>query len=168
MNHVAALGARPDYVSGLRRSRSRKSGTTRGVGQAEEIVVTGRNIDISTHHRGYIADKLAGLQRYNSRVVGYSVVLHCEKNPRQAKACQRVEINGIVDAATVRAEACAHDLYAAIDAAVGKLEAQLRRNRDRRRVHYGRHQLVSVAAATAALAAYPGEGEQPMPAPRSR
>ncbi|HTF52556.1 MAG TPA: ribosome-associated translation inhibitor RaiA [Pseudonocardia sp.] len=168
MNHIAVLNAQSVDVSGLRRSRSRKSGTTRGIGRAEEIVVTGRNLDVSPHHRDYIADKLAGLQRYNSRVVGYSVVLHCEKNPRQAKACQRVEINGIVDAATVRAEACAHDLYAAIDAAVGKLEAQLRRNRDRRRVHYGRHQLVSVAAATAALATDPGEGVLAMPAQRGR
>jgi ribosomal subunit interface protein len=171
MNHVAAFNTQPDDLSGLsglRRSRSRKSGTARGIGRAEEIVVTGRNIDISPHHRGYIADKLAGLQRYNSRVIGYSVVLHCEKNPRQAKTCQRVEISGIVDGATVRAEACAHDLYAAIDAAVGKLEAQLRRNRDRRRVHHGRHQLVSVAAATAALATDPGKGEQSIPTQRSR
>jgi len=168
MNHLAASNTQPAEVSGLRRSRSRKSGTARGVGRADDIVVTGRNIDVSTHHREYIADKLAGLERYNSRVIGYSVVLHCEKNPRQAKVCHRVEINGMVDAATVRAEACSHDLYAAIDAAVGKLEAQLRRNRDRRRVHHGRHKYISVAAATAALATDPGEGVQSIPAQRSR
>jgi ribosomal subunit interface protein len=156
-------------VSGLRRSRSRKSGTTGVPGRSEVIVVTGQNVDVSAHHRGYIADKLAGLERYNSHVIRYEVVLHQEKNPRQAKECQRVEISGDVDGSTVRAEASAHDLYAALDAAVGKLEAQLRRNRDRRRVHYGQHQPISVASATAPLAdelpAAPGEGD-PLPRPQ--
>jgi ribosomal subunit interface protein len=156
-------------VSGLRRSRSRKSGTAQGLGRAD-VVVTGRNIDVSAHHRGYIADKLAGFERYHSNVIRYEVVLHQEKNPRQAKECQRVEITGDVDGSTVRAEAAADDLYAALDAAVGKLEAQLRRNRDRRRVHHGQHQLTSVAAATAPLAgalpAAPGEAEPVPPAVR--
>jgi ribosomal subunit interface protein len=155
-------------VSGLRRSRSRKSGTAQDSGPGDVIVVTGRNVDVSDHHRGYIADKLAGLERYNSHVIRYEVVLHEEKNPRQAKECQRVEITGDVDGSVVRAEASASDLYAALDAAVGKLEAQLRRNRDRRRVHYGQHQPISVAEATAPLAdalpVVPGEGE-PLPRP---
>jgi len=39
----------------------------------------------------------------------------------------------------VRAEACADDPYAALDAAYAKLAERLRRMRDRKRVHRGRH-----------------------------
>jgi len=51
----------------------------------------------------------------------------------------------------VRAEACAKDFYSALDCAISKLDARLRRAADRRRVHRGRHAPVSVAAATAGL-----------------
>src|SRR5690348_4925769 len=51
----------------------------------------------------------------------------------------------------VRAEACAKDFYSALDLAINKLDARLRRSADRRRVHRGRHAPVSVAEATAGL-----------------
>jgi hypothetical protein len=53
----------------------------------------------------------------------------------------------------IRSEACAKDFYSALDAAIDKLESRLRRSADRRRVHHGRHTPISVAAATAAVAA---------------
>jgi hypothetical protein len=55
----------------------------------------------------------------------------------------------------VRAEACGPDFRSVLDAAVGKLQETLRRSHDRRRVHHGRHQPISVAAATAPLATAP-------------
>jgi hypothetical protein len=51
----------------------------------------------------------------------------------------------------VRAEAAASDPYAALDLATAKLEAQLRRAADRKRVHHGIRTPLSVAAATAGL-----------------
>jgi ribosomal subunit interface protein len=119
---------------------------------AAEIVVTGRNVDVSAHYRVYVAEKLARVGRYSSHVVRYDVVLDHEKNPRQSKACQRVEITGRGKGPTVRAEAFGPNLHSALAAALGKLEERLRRSHDRRRVHHGRHQPISVAAATAALA----------------
>jgi hypothetical protein len=47
-----------------------------------------------------------------------------------------------------RAEACAQDFYAALDAAVAKLEARMRRSHDRRRIT-GRRTRVAAARATA-------------------
>ena len=52
----------------------------------------------------------------------------------------------------MRGEAYGPDFHSALDAAVGKLEERLRRSHDRRRVHHGRHQPISVATATAPLA----------------
>jgi ribosomal subunit interface protein len=125
------------------------------VAAAAGIVVTGRNVEVPAHYRVHIAEKLARLERYGSHVVRYDVVLDHEKNPRLSKVCQRVEITGRGKGPTVRAEACGPDFHAVLDAAVGKLQETLRRSHDRRRVHYGRHQLISVATATAPLAAAP-------------
>ena len=75
-----------------------------------------------------------------------------EKNPRQSDRCQRVEITCNSKGPVIRAEACAESFYAALDAAVLKLEARLRKAHDRRRVHHGRHTPPSVAEATAGLA----------------
>jgi ribosomal subunit interface protein len=127
-----------------------KSGTLNNASEAEmNIVMTGHNVKVPTHYRVHVTDKLAHLQRYNSHLIRYDVELNHENNPRQSKACQRVEITGTGNGPTVRAEASGPDFYTALDAAVGKLEAQLRRNHDRRRAHHSRHQPPSVTAATA-------------------
>ena len=113
------------------------------VAVAADIVVTGRNVEVPAHYRVHIAEKLARLERYGShvsRIVRYDVVLDHEKNPRQSKVCQRVEITGRGTGPTVRAEACGPDFRSVLDAAVGKLQETLRRSHDRRRVHHGRHQ----------------------------
>jgi ribosomal subunit interface protein len=100
-----------------------------------EIVVTGRNVEVPDHFREHIAEKVARLERYDHKIVGLEVELFHERNRRQSKSCQRVEITGLGGpGAVARAEACAQDFYAALDAAVAKLEARMRRSHDRRRV----------------------------------
>lgn len=110
-----------------------------------EIVVTGRNVEVPEHFRVHVADKVSRLERYDHKIVGLEVELFHEPNRRQLKTCQRVEITGRGGGGSVaRAEACAQDFYAALDAAVAKLESRLRRSHDRRRVSSRR---VRVAAA---------------------
>jgi ribosomal subunit interface protein len=109
-----------------------------------EIVVSGRNVEVPEHFRIHVSDKLARLERYDHKIVGMEVELFHEPNRRQAKSCQRVEITGRGCGPVARAEACGPDFYAALDSAVGKLEARLRRAHDRRRVAYGRRPRGSV------------------------
>ncbi|HEY0636635.1 MAG TPA: ribosome-associated translation inhibitor RaiA [Pseudonocardiaceae bacterium] len=118
-----------------------------------DIVVKGRNVEVPDHYRVHVSTKMARLERYDSKVIRFDVELFHEPNPRQSKNCQRVEITGKGRGPVVRAEACASDFYAALDAAIGKLENRLRRAHDRRRVHHGRHNPRSVAEATAMLEA---------------
>ena len=113
-----------------------------------DIVVKGRNVEVPEHYRVHVEDKLARLERYDRKVIRFDVELFHEPNRRQAKNCQRVEITGMGRGPAVRAEASAGDFYAALDAAVTKLENRLRRLHDRRRVHYGRRSPSSVAEAT--------------------
>jgi ribosomal subunit interface protein len=121
-----------------------------------DIVVKGRNVEVPDHYRVHVKDKLARLERYDRKVIRFDVELFHEPNRRQAKNCQRVEITGKGRGPAVRAEACAGDFYAALDSAVNKLENRLRRQHDRRRVHYGRRSPASVAEATSTSAALNG------------
>ena len=118
-----------------------------------DIVVKGRNVEVPDHFREHVAGKLALSERLDSRAIRLDVELAHEKNPRQSDRCQRVEITCYSKGPVVRAEACAVDFYAALDAATLKLEARLRKAHDRRRVHHGRHTPPSVAEATAGLSA---------------
>ena len=118
-----------------------------------DIVVKGRNVEVPEHYREHVAGKLALSERLDSRVIRIDVELAHEKNPRQSDRCQRVEITLHSKGPVVRAEACAADFYAALDTAVLKLEARLRRANDRRRISHGRHTPPSVAEATAGLPA---------------
>jgi ribosomal subunit interface protein len=113
-----------------------------------DIVVKGRNVEIPEHYRALVGEKLARLERYDKKVIRYDVELFHEPNRRQSKNCQRVEITGKGKGPAVRAEACAGDFYAALDSAVNKIENRLRKQHDRRRVHYGRRCPESVSAAT--------------------
>ncbi len=116
-----------------------------------DIVVKGRNVEVPDHYREHVAQKLAPSERLDSRLIRFDVELAHEKNPRQSDRCQRVEITCYSKGPIIRAEASAADFYAALDAAVLRLEARLRKAHDRRRVHHGRHTPASVAEATAGL-----------------
>ena len=114
-----------------------------------ELVVRGRNVEVPDHFRAHVAEKFARVERYDTRIIRTDVELLHEKNPRQSDNCQRVEITCRVRGPVVRAEACADDFYSALDQAIAKVERRFRQAADRRRVHHGRHNPTSLAAATA-------------------
>ncbi len=116
-----------------------------------DVVVKGRNVEVPDHFRIHVADRLSRLERFDPSIYLFDVELFHERNRRQRKNCQRVEITVRGKGPVVRAEACADSFYGALEQAVAKLESRLRRSKDRRRVHYGEKTPVSVAEATAAL-----------------
>jgi ribosomal subunit interface protein len=116
-----------------------------------EVVVKGRNVEIPDHFRIYVSQKLARLERLDRSVYLFDVELDHERNRRQRKSCQHVEITARGRGPVVRGEACADSFYGALEAAIAKLEGRLRRVKDRRKVHYGDKTPVSLAAATAVL-----------------
>lgn len=116
-----------------------------------EIVVKGRNVAVPDHFRIYVSDKLSRVERFDPTIFLFDVELFHERNRRQRKACQRVEITARGKGPVVRAEACAESFYGAFEAAVAKLGSRLRRTKDRRRVHHGEKTPLSVSRATADL-----------------
>ena len=114
-----------------------------------EIVVTGRHTEVPERFRRHLEEKLAKVTQLAPRVQRLDVVVSHEPNRRQSKACERVEITCLDRGPVVRAEACADDPYAALDVAMDKLLERLRRLRDRRRVHRGRHAPEGLSEASA-------------------
>ncbi|WP_370647155.1 ribosome hibernation-promoting factor, HPF/YfiA family [Mycobacterium sp. IDR2000157661] len=114
-----------------------------------EVAVTGRNVEIPDHFRVYVAEKLSRLERFDRTIYLFDVELDHERNRRQRKNCQHVEITARGRGPVVRGEGCADSFYAAFESAVNKLESRLRRSKDRRKIHYGDKTPVSLAEATA-------------------
>ncbi|MBJ8347293.1 ribosome hibernation-promoting factor, HPF/YfiA family [Antrihabitans sp. YC2-6] len=127
------------------------SATSEGSSHAD-VVVKGRNVEVPDHFRIYVSEKLSRLERFDPSIYLFDVELFHERNRRQRKNCQRVEITARGKGPVVRAEACADSFYAALESVTAKLENRLRRTKDRRKVHYGEKTPVSVAQATASLA----------------
>jgi ribosomal subunit interface protein len=114
-----------------------------------EVVLKGRNVEIPDHFRVYVSEKLSRLERFDRTIYLFDVELDHERNRRQRKNCQHVEITARGRGPVVRGEACADSFYAALESAVCKLENRLRRSKDRRKIHYGDKTPVSLAEATA-------------------
>ncbi|TDU06334.1 ribosomal subunit interface protein [Streptomyces sp. 846.5] len=120
-----------------------------------DIVVKGRKTEVPERFRKHVSEKLEHIQKLDGKVISLDVELSKERNPRQAERSERVEITLHSRGPVIRAEACAPDPYAALDLASAKLDAQLRKVADRRRVHKGPRSPMSVAEATARLSSAP-------------
>lgn len=112
-----------------------------------EIVVNGRNSEISDRFRQHVEEKLHRIEKYDQRQKIHRVeveVTH-EKNPRQHEQAARVEMTLRSRGPAVRAEASSTDQHSALDAAIDKLEARLRRAADRKRISHGKRRPASLA-----------------------
>jgi ribosomal subunit interface protein len=122
-----------------------------------EVVVTGRKCELSEGFRGHAKDKLTRLEKHDHRIMRVHVEVDCEANPRQHDHGVHVELTAFSKGPVIRAEAAADDKMGALDLALDKMAAQMRRAADRRRVHRGRHAPVSVGQAMAQLPTEAGE-----------
>ena len=114
-----------------------------------DVVVTGRHCEISESFRGHAAEKLARLEKHDHRIIRVHVEVDCEPNPRQHDKSIHVELTAFSKGPVIRAEAAADHQMGALDLALDKMAAQMRRAADRRRVHHGRRAPVSVGQALA-------------------
>ncbi len=123
-----------------------------------EVVVTGRHIELSDRYRSHVAEKLAKLEKHDHRIMRVQVEVDNERNPRQHDRAIKVELTAFSKGPVIRAEAAAEDKMSALDLALDKMAAQMRRAADRRRVHRGRPP-ASVGQALAGMEQLPEEPE---------
>ncbi|WP_017570969.1 ribosome hibernation-promoting factor, HPF/YfiA family [Nocardiopsis halotolerans] len=116
-----------------------------------DIIVKGRRTGVSDKFRQHVDDKLGRLSKWEKKGMTVDVEVSRERNPKLADVCERVELTIRTNGPVIRSEAASSDRYGALDMAVDKIEARLRKAADRRKVHRGNHAPVSVSAATADL-----------------
>jgi ribosomal subunit interface protein len=118
-----------------------------------DVVVKGRHCEVSDRYRQHVEEKVAKLEKYDAKAMRVEVEISQERNPRMADRAVRVELtvrtHGPVRSRgpVMRAEASAEDKMVALDLALDRLQARLRKAADRRRIHHGNRTPVSVAKA---------------------
>ncbi len=132
-----------------------------------DIVVKGRKTEVPERFRKHVAEKLnlEKIQKLDGKVISLDVEVSKEPNPRQADRCDRVEITLRSRGPVIRAEAAASDPYAALDLAAEKLDAQLRKQHDKRYTRRGSRRIsaAEVPDVVPGVATLNGNG-QPVPA----
>ncbi|MDN5573283.1 MAG: ribosome-associated translation inhibitor RaiA [Micrococcales bacterium] len=119
-----------------------------------ELTIQGRNVAISDRFREYVETKVARFEELGDKVQRIEIKV-LKENPQPGHDGMRVEATVIGRGPVVRAEARGDDKQAAFDSAYAKLIEQLRRARDRRKIHRGNHRPTAVHEATAALPVLP-------------
>jgi ribosomal subunit interface protein len=112
-----------------------------------DVVVSSRHCEVSERFREHVEDKLVRLEKHDHRIIRVEVLLERERNARQPERQVRVELTAKSKGPVLRAEAAAEDKMAALDLALDKMSAQMRRAADRRKVHRGQHAPESVSRA---------------------
>jgi ribosomal subunit interface protein len=124
------------------------------------IIFKGRRTDVQERFRRHASAKLTKIERLDRRAIRIDVEISAERNPRQSGRRERVELTIRSRGPVIRAEAAADDRYVALDRALSKLEARLRRSGDRRK---SRHAAPAAERGTA-LRPVPTGASQPLTA----
>lgn len=117
-----------------------------------DVVVSSRHCEVSERFREHVIDKLQRLEKHDHHIMRVEVQVQRDKNARQPDRAIKVELTARSRGPVLRAEASAEDKMAALDLALDKIAAQMRKAADRRKVHRGQHTPESVAAAMARTA----------------
>ena len=86
--------------------------------------VTGHNLEVTPALREYLTTKMQRLTRHFDHVIDIAVILTVDNLTEKEKR-QKAEINLRLSGKTVYVESLSHDLYAAIDCLVDKLDRQV-------------------------------------------
>lgn len=105
-----------------------------------QLIVKGKNIDITDSLRSYAEEKIGRLDRYLDKILKTEIELSVEKNPKINNS-QCVEVTIFTNGPVIRAKESSTDMYQAIDLVYEKLEVQVKKLRRKRidRSHNSKH-----------------------------
>jgi putative sigma-54 modulation protein len=93
---------------------------------AMQIIVKGKNLEVTEALRGYALEKVSRVEKYLDRILKTEIEMSVERNPK-IQDNQVVEVTIFSSGPIIRAKESAGDMYQAIDLVTNKLERQARR-----------------------------------------
>ncbi|MES2538147.1 MAG: ribosome-associated translation inhibitor RaiA [Pseudomonadota bacterium] len=88
------------------------------------LTISGHHLELTPAIREYVTTKLERIRRHFDHVIDIAVILTVDNLPEKQKR-QKAEINLHLRGKDLHVESIAHDLYAAIDALIDKLDRQV-------------------------------------------
>ena len=125
-----------------------------------QVTITGRNVEVPEHFQERVNGKLAKIEKLDPTLKSFHVELQHEKNPRREAEAERIQITATGSGHLARAEAKEENFYAALEAAVDKLERSLRKVKARRNIALSGHRAPKGAGVLAAEMEADAKAEQ--------
>jgi ribosomal subunit interface protein len=113
-----------------------------------ELNIVGRNLGITDRFREYATEKAEKVAHLAERALALDIKVSRHHETNGNSGPDRVELTLVGKGPVVRAEADGADKYAAFDIALGRLMERIRRAKDRRKVHRGKHRPTSLREAS--------------------
>ena len=88
------------------------------------LTISGHHLELTPAIREYVQSKLERIKRHFDHVIDIAVILTVDKLSEKEKR-QKAEINLRLRGKDLHVESIAHNLYAAIDALIDKLDRQV-------------------------------------------
>ncbi len=113
-----------------------------------QIIVKGKNLEVTDALRGYALEKVGKIERYFDRILKTEIELSVERNPKISEK-QVVEVTIFTNGPILRAKEAAPDMYQAIDLVAEKLERQAIKAKKKMidRSHHAKNPFKEAAAA---------------------
>lgn len=99
------------------------------------LTISGHHLDVTPALREYVLTKLDRVTRHFDQVVDINVLLSIEKQKEKERR-QKAEVTVHVKGKDIFVESAHHDLYAAIDELMDKLDRQVCRHKSRVQDHH--------------------------------
>ena len=98
------------------------------------LTISGHHLEVTPAIREYVQSKLERITRHFDQVIDIAVILAIDNLPEKEKR-QKAEINLRLPGKMINVAALSHDLYAAIDCLIDKLDRQVMKYKSQAQGH---------------------------------
>lgn len=98
------------------------------------LTISGHHLEVTPAIRDYVQTKLERVKRHFDQVIDIAVILTVDNLTEKEKR-QKAEINLRLPGKTVNVASMSHDLYAAIDSLIDKLDRQVMKYKSQLQEH---------------------------------
>ena len=98
------------------------------------LTISGHHLEVTPAIRDYVQAKLERIRRHFDQVIDIAVILTVDNLTEKDKR-QKAEINLRMSGKLLHVESLSHDLYAAVDALIDRLDRQVMKYKDKGHEH---------------------------------